>query len=238
PRRVDGELVVAEPRLLRAGGDDEVVVLVVVVDPQRVRGHPPLVQVDVGDRAEDHPRVALPGQDLARGRGDLARREDPGGHLVEQRLEQVVAGPGEHGDVDVVLAQGAGSEQAPEAGPDDEHPRSGVLSDGHVGLLGRVNTRTQARMPPGCQSACRRTPLTAGRESTPPPVPDLTPGMPKARQVVPGGPSSRGSGGSRESCLQVTPSAKKSLVRLTRTPTDTPHFPSAGCWSGSPSQPA
>src|SRR3712207_8001888 len=44
--------------------------------------------------------VLLVPQDLAGGRCDLALGQDAGGHLVQQRLEQVVAGLADDGDVD------------------------------------------------------------------------------------------------------------------------------------------
>ena len=73
------------------------------------------LEVDVGDLAEEHPGVALAGEDLARRRGDLALAEDAGRHLVEQRLEEVVAGLRDHRDVDVGALERLGAEQPPEA---------------------------------------------------------------------------------------------------------------------------
>ena len=57
----------------------------------------------------------------------------PGRHLVEQRLEQVVAGLGDHRDVDVGALERLGAEQAPEAGADHDHLVSSVLA--HVGVI-------------------------------------------------------------------------------------------------------
>ena len=59
------------------------------------------LEVDVGDLAEQDPGVVLAAEDLAGRRGDLALGEDAGGDLVEQRLEQVVGGLGDHRHVDV-----------------------------------------------------------------------------------------------------------------------------------------
>ena len=53
------------------------------------------LEVDVDDLAEQHPGVLLAAEDLARRRRDLALGEDAGRDLVEQRLEQVVAGAGD-----------------------------------------------------------------------------------------------------------------------------------------------
>ena len=91
-RGVLGELVVAEVGLAGAGRDDQPVVRVTVSRPSTSRGDGPGGEVDVGDLAEHDPGVLLPAQDLAGRRGDLALGEDAGRHLVEQRLEQVVAG--------------------------------------------------------------------------------------------------------------------------------------------------
>ena len=58
-------------------------------------------QVDVGDVAQQHLDIALLAQHDPGGRGDLALGDDPGGHLVQQRLEQVMGGAGDEFDVDV-----------------------------------------------------------------------------------------------------------------------------------------
>ena len=94
-------MVVAEVGLTRAGRDDKTVVgrLVGVVEQL---GDDALVgEVDVGDVAQQHLDIALPAQHHAGCRGDLALRQNPGGHLVQQRLEQVMSGPGDQFDVDV-----------------------------------------------------------------------------------------------------------------------------------------
>jgi hypothetical protein len=103
--RVLGEAVVAEVGLRGAGGHD-----------QRVVG---------GGRgpAQHHGGDELPLQvDPPGGRRDLALGQDPGRHLVEQRLEQVVRRLGDHGHLDVGAAQRLGAEEAPEAGADHHHP--------------------------------------------------------------------------------------------------------------------
>ena len=60
---------------------------------------------------------SLPGEHLAGGRRDLALGQDARSHLVEQRLEQVVGGAGDEGDVDVGPLQGLGAEQPPNPEP-------------------------------------------------------------------------------------------------------------------------
>ena len=110
-----GEVVVAEVGLARPRGDDQRVVGRHRLPVEDVGGDGPVLQVDVGDLAEDHPGVLLRGQDLAGGRCDLALGEDAGRHLVQQRLEEVVGGLGDHGDVDIGAPERLGAEQATEA---------------------------------------------------------------------------------------------------------------------------
>ena len=100
-----GELVVAEVGLAGAGGDDQGVVGGVVGVAEQFGDDVLVGEVDMGDVAQQHFDVALPAQDDAGGRGDLALRQDPGGHLVQQRLEQVMRGPGDQLDVDVGLLE-------------------------------------------------------------------------------------------------------------------------------------
>ena len=142
PGRVARELVVAEPRLPRArrrrAGCRR---------RSRSRGRAP---VEVTVRASRSTwvtvpsttlRVLLAGEHLARARGDLALREDAGRHLVEQRLEEVVGGRGDQGDLDVLAApQRLRAEEASEAGTDDDDSVGG----GHV----RSNTGGRRGMPP------------------------------------------------------------------------------------------
>src|SRR5262249_6608971 len=64
------------------------------------------------------PGVALLGEHLAGRRSDLALAEDPGRDLVQQRLEEVVAGLGDHGDLDVRALERLGPEQSAEARTD------------------------------------------------------------------------------------------------------------------------
>ena len=84
------------------------------------------LDVDVLDLTEDHAQGRVVPQHVADGGRDLTLREDAGGHLVEQRLEQVVVGPVDEGDPHGRALEGAGGEQAAEAAPDDDDvvPRS------------------------------------------------------------------------------------------------------------------
>ena len=96
-----GEVVVAEVGLAGAGGDDQGVVGGFVAVAEQLRDDVLVGEVDVGDVAEQHLDVALLAQDDPGRRGDLALGDDPGGHLVQQRLEQVMRGAGDQLDVDV-----------------------------------------------------------------------------------------------------------------------------------------
>ena len=96
-----GELVVAEVGLPGAGGHDQAVVGGVVGMTEQVRHDDLAGQVDMRDIAEQHLDVALPAQDDAGGRGDLAFGDDAGRNLVQQRLEEVMGGAGDQLDVDV-----------------------------------------------------------------------------------------------------------------------------------------
>ena len=119
-RRVAGEVVVAEVGLPGAGGDDQAVVLGDRLLAQRAGGDGAGLDVDVVDVAEDRAHVLVAGEDVAGGRGDVALGEDARRHLVEQRLEEVVAGARDEGDLDVLAAQGLRGEEAAEAGTDDD----------------------------------------------------------------------------------------------------------------------
>ena len=110
-----GEVVVAEVRLAGARGDDQAVVWRDIGVPEQVRGHGLVRQVDMRDVAEQHLSVLLPAQDDPGGRGDLALGDDAGGHLVQQRLEQVVRGLGDQLDVDVGALECLGGVQSAEA---------------------------------------------------------------------------------------------------------------------------
>src|SRR5699024_3263720 len=119
-RRVAGEVVVAEVGLPGAGADDQAVVLGDGLLAERARGDGARLEVDVAHVAEDDSDVLVPTEDVAGRRGDVALGEDPRGHLVEQRLEEVVARPGHEGDLDVLAAECLGREKSAEAGSDDD----------------------------------------------------------------------------------------------------------------------
>jgi hypothetical protein len=82
------------------------------------RGDRAGLEVDVDDLAEQHLGVLLAAEDLAGGWRDLALGQDPGRDLVEQRLEEMVAGACNEGDVHVGAAEGLGAEQPAETRAD------------------------------------------------------------------------------------------------------------------------
>ena len=96
-----GEMVVAEVRLAGAGGDDQGVVGGFVAVAEQLRDDDLVREIDVGDVAEQHLDVALLAQHHPGGGGDFTLGDDPGGHLVQQRLKQVMGGAGDQLDVDV-----------------------------------------------------------------------------------------------------------------------------------------
>src|SRR5262249_27653474 len=116
-----GEMVVAEVRLAGAGGDNQCVVRGFVGVAQQVRDDELPIQVDVRDVAEQHLDVALPAQHHPGGRGDVTLGHDAGGHLVQQRLEQVVGGAGDHFDVDVGVLELLCRVESAESRPDDDY---------------------------------------------------------------------------------------------------------------------
>ena len=121
PRGELGELVVPEVGLPSTRGHQQRVVPGDRVPAEQPRGDRACGQVDRGDVAQQHGRVPLPREHLTGARGDLPLGEDPGGHLVEQRLEQVVRRPRDQGHLDVGAFERLGTEQSPEARPDDHY---------------------------------------------------------------------------------------------------------------------
>ena len=139
--RVARELVVAEPRLAGARGDEQAVVGRDALTPEHRRGDGARLEVDVGDGAEHDAGVLLAGEHLTRARGDLTLGQDARRHLVQQRLEEVVRGRGDEGDLDVLAAlERLGAEEASEARTDDDDSVGG----GHV----RSNAGAPRGMPP------------------------------------------------------------------------------------------
>jgi hypothetical protein len=61
-------------------------------------------------------------EQIAQRSGDLPLGQDAGRALVQHRLEQVMLGPVDEGDLDRRARQRPDGEQAREAAPDDHHP--------------------------------------------------------------------------------------------------------------------
>ena len=118
-RREQRELVVPEVRLVGAGGDDQAVVR----DLQLVHAELPgldhlAVEIEALDLGQLDLHVLVLAQHVPQRRRDLPGREDAGGDLVEQRLEQVVVPPVDQGDLDVELGEPPACRQPTESAPD------------------------------------------------------------------------------------------------------------------------
>ena len=59
------------------------------------------VDVNAGHLGEEHLHIWVVTEDVAQRRGYLARREDAGGYLVEERLEEMVVAPVDQRYIDV-----------------------------------------------------------------------------------------------------------------------------------------
>ncbi len=108
--RIIGPLVVAEVGVGGAGGQQQVVVV------QRAAiGHADLpgLLVDGHHFAQPHFHIALVAEDVAQGCGDIRGGQAGSGHLVQQRLEQVMVAAVDQGDAYALAGQGTGG---PEAG--------------------------------------------------------------------------------------------------------------------------
>lgn len=79
-----------------------------------------VVEVDGIDFAEDVGDVFLVAEDFADGRGDVRGAEGGGGHLIEQRLEEVVVAAVDESDAGGRVFEGLGGGDAAEAAADDD----------------------------------------------------------------------------------------------------------------------
>ena len=111
-------LVVAEVRGLRAHRHDEEI----VGEGVRADVDAPTLEVDLLHLAHDHAHLLVLGHDAADGRGDLRWRQARHGHLVEQRLEQMVVRAVDQGDLDRRPVERLRRLEAPETTTDDHHP--------------------------------------------------------------------------------------------------------------------
>ena len=96
----------AEIGLADPGGHDQAVVGDLEgLDAGDAGVHDPAVQVEPGDLGQFDPDVLVLAQHVADGRRDLARGDHARGHLVQQRLEQVVVAPVYQGHVHALAGQ-------------------------------------------------------------------------------------------------------------------------------------
>ena len=105
-----------EVRVARAGGDDEIV----VGDCGTVREqHPPAGNVDGVRLAKQHANVRRPPDNPPDRRRDVAGRQRGGGHLIEQRLEEMVVMPIQQRDAEGPPPQDFGRRQPSESATND-----------------------------------------------------------------------------------------------------------------------
>ena len=89
---------------------------------------PPAVQVHALDLGQEDRDVSRMAQDGAKRARDVGRRERRRGHLIEERLEQMVVSTVQDGDANGTAGQPARRVQAAEAAPDDHDVRHGVVT--------------------------------------------------------------------------------------------------------------
>ena len=119
-RRVRCPVVVAEPVVDSTGGDDEVIKRQprAVVQHRAACGDVDVHHLGLQDR--EAPAAHLAAQHMANGRRDRRRGQPGRGHLVEQRLEEVMVGAVEQGHIDLRAGQGAHGFKAAETAADDD----------------------------------------------------------------------------------------------------------------------
>ena len=114
-------LVVTEVAVLNSGRQYEVVVGQGERNP--VHEAHPFRDIHSRDGALDHGGVGLPAQHVADRCPDVLGGEDRGGHLVEERLEDVVVGLVDQEHAGLTLPQGAGRRETAEAPAHDNDSR-------------------------------------------------------------------------------------------------------------------
>ena len=119
PRRMRFPFGMIEIGVRRAGGDDQIVVRHFTVDEL----HDLLLHVDRRSLGEQDRGVFLMRHHRADGVGDVTRVQRRGGHLVEQRLEEVIVPAIEHGDAHRRSPQRLGRVQTPEPSAQDDDAR-------------------------------------------------------------------------------------------------------------------
>ena len=99
------------------------------------------LQIEAGHLGEDDIDVLAATQNVPQHGGDCTGRQDAGGHLVEQRLEQVVIALVDERDVEVGRCEQAGGGQAAEAAAD--HDDAVAQWCAHDGSFRRAMARLQ-----------------------------------------------------------------------------------------------
>ena len=136
-RRVLGPVVATEIAVRGARGDNQAVIVQVLA---AIQDHAARGRVDGGDLAHEHGQATvfdLLAQDVADGGGDGRCRQASRGHLVQQRLKQVVVGAVDHDHVDMGAGQCLGRFQTTKAAADDDHPGLLAVDGGPGGRVGR-----------------------------------------------------------------------------------------------------
>ncbi len=117
--RILRPVVVAEVRMPGAGGDNQIIVRKLAV----VRRHHLAIQVDRRGLDQQYFDVLLMSEDAANRRSNIAGIEARCGHLVQQRLKQVMVPAIEQRDLDGLAGQLLGSVQPTKATSNDHNPR-------------------------------------------------------------------------------------------------------------------
>ncbi len=140
PRRQQLPVVVAEVRVAGARRQDErVVVDFVAIEDEPARGQIHTLHVRQEDR--DVGRTAHDGAKRDR---DVRRIERGGGHLIQQRLEQMMVAPVQQRDPHGAIGQRSSGIQPAEAPADDHDVRAGI-GPRHTSMVRRRSGRVHAR---------------------------------------------------------------------------------------------
>ena len=140
-------VVVAEVGVGGAARHDQGVVA--PVQPATVRRHPVdemLVQVEVRDIGLDGPGVALTLDHLAQRWRDQALAQQPGGDLVQQRLEEMMIGPVRNGHVGIGLSQRLGHAHPAEPAAHHENLVPSACLAGQGRATGVISDRRRLAM--------------------------------------------------------------------------------------------
>jgi hypothetical protein len=110
-------LIVAEILMTRTGGHRQGVVFEGAI----TQNYASVLYVNVRGFRQPNGHVLLFSKYLAKGRGNIGRRERPGGHLVEQRLKKMVIHAVEQAYLDGRVLERARQAQPAKTTPDDDN---------------------------------------------------------------------------------------------------------------------